>query len=433
MKSKFLWATLSVVALVMIVLIGFNQAGMLTWFAGKPDKVRKDSKIAGETGLEEKKEKRKSSPIKGKAHRRSTKNAQSSTVQTNTAQHSPEEILGKLIALMNDSSVFIEIKSKFNMHRHSNAKEEWKRLIAEQKQELRELLASDEFKEFYGLVKELSQFDSVNFNIDYSSIGVDFQTPELKNIIDIEKCLALKSLSNKEEGDFPEAVDPLALGLKLSHQARTDTIPESAMTRMGLDGSLLTQLNDLVQSGNLTAEQTTGLITELASRNYRAALVPSFDTDKLMMDNEFQKMMSGDSKSVEKLATMFGYPQETIRGIVESKETLERNLNACDEYTKKYQDLCSKPLYESKEEIQALQKEIAELPNDYSLVKLLLSGNTSFMLMANFMTDTVNRQLISMATTIYKSRNNGTSPQTPEDLLGILNEIPVNPLTGESY
>lgn len=432
MRTKALWGICIAVALAvaLVVLVRSGVVEQLTPSSG----VMARNDVAVDEKTQVGKDAKHQTEKKGKFSRlgKSASNARQNRANV-TVQRTPNAILERIFELMDSSAVFSEIEKILGAHPFSDTVEDWKRLDADQRRELRALLASDKFNEVYCLLKELSQFDSIDFNIDSSSIGMMFQTPELKGIQDLEMCLQAKSLSDAADGDAVVALESLSIGLRLSYQTRTDTTPESVMTRMGIDNSLLSQLGELIKSGGVEPQQAASLIDELVARNYPSSLVPSFDTDKLMMENEFNKIIGGDSRDVERLSEMFDIPSETLQSILGSRETIDRNLAACGDYTRRFQELCAKPFYESEEEIMSLQREIEELPEEYSLVKLFLSGNTSFVLAANVIAHTMNKQLVEMATTIYKERNQGASPATTDDLLGILSEIPVNPLTGGSY
>ncbi len=367
--------------------------------------------------------------VKGKVSKKSSKG--SSHSQEKPRRASADEIAGKIFNLMEEGPVLRSIVEKFGRRSPFHRGSQWAQLSEEQRRELKELLSTREFHEFYGLLQELAQFDAIDSKIDHAC-GVDYISPLLPHIADIEKCLLLKSCVDMDDDLVDEAVDALGVGLKIAGQTMDDTIPTSAIVRMRLDHVLLDRLVEVARAGDVSADRLAELVGEAARRDYRGELVPSFDMDMEMMNNEFKRINAGDTRAIEEIAAEFGLA-DAVAQTFGSRESLDANLAACADYTRKFQELCGKPYHEALPELHALQNEIGQLPDDYALVKLLLSGNNDFISRANIMTDRLNQQLIQLATAIYKSRNQGASPQSTQDLVGILGHLPTNPFTGESY
>jgi len=113
-----------------------------------------------------------------------------------------------------------------------------------------------------------------------------------------------------------------------------------------------------------------------------------------------------------------------LASLLASREAVERNSKAYDEYMTRFKELTAKPYWAVQSEMQLLFEEIKRLPPDLELVKMCMPAlDTAFQKLTD-QKQNDSQLMVRLAVEVYKGKHDGTTPSSPEELREILGYVP---------
>ena len=298
------------------------------------------------------------------------------------------------------------------------------KLTEEEKEELKRLLHSPEIREIADLLKEATQKDSCDFNLDYSQ-GYSLPLPHLSQIRELVRLANGMAMAAATGGDTSGAIELLELGLKASASVSADSLLISQLVTFACDKIMISAI-DTIADAPVSEAQLNSLMLELAKRDYAADMADALNQEASFFNDAMDKLAAGDLSIEELLGgtdNKVADKSDLLR-ILGDKELVEANKRKVGEYYGRLASLLSSPYDDSaKAQAEKMSSDFKALPIDeYAMVLLFAPSMDALLKKTAECSSGLDAAFQKLAISIYKSKY-GKEPESAADLKEILDSV----------
>ena len=173
----------------------------------------------------------------------------------------------------------------------------------EQAAEVRKALDSPEMQNVLKCVAEAAGKPACNFNLSYKDGPgmVMMPMPHLRKMWEVAWVLAVKAVVEARAGQTDQALDTVALGLRMGNHLKTEPILISQLVRVAVDTTMLGALQEVARAETIPVEKAAALVNELSTHGDPAPFVRSLNGERMLFEWVMATVNAG---KVDELASL---------------------------------------------------------------------------------------------------------------------------------
>jgi hypothetical protein len=288
------------------------------------------------------------------------------------------------------------------------------------RQQLLDLLQSNEVQELMALTTEAAGKSECDFELDYSQ-GFNLLLPHLGPMRNLAKLCGLHMLASTDLEDPESALAMAEIGMQVARDANDDRLLINGLVEIASDRMILESLAAVTQSPDLPAEDAYPLLIEMAKRDYVNGMRSAIKFELEMVRSTVANLVTKTDRQ-NLLDALEGGSDPEVAKLLDDPDFIPRNIATIEAVTERFLELSELPPEESQKAMAEQLKEVQALPKkDALLASVLLPAYDKVIGRSHRSLVELDNTYVEVLTAVYRSEN-GRDPQSIEDLQSIIEE-----------